>query len=241
MITGAASGIGKATALEFARQGAKVSIGDIDDNAEETVNEIKEMGEEALFVKTDVTSSKDVENLVNETVKTFGRLDHAFNNSGILNKPNKLADISEEEFDQVIAVDLKGVFLSMKYELKYMVENGGGTIVNTSSVAGLITDPEMPPYVAAKHAVVGLSKSAGFDYATDNIRVNAVAPGLTETAMTQSWKDDPEKWEEVTGNVPMKRSAKPEEIAKVVAFLSSEAASFINAQVYPVDGGQTSH
>lgn len=241
LITGGSGGIGKATALEFAKQGAKVSIGDVDDRAAETVNEIEKMGGEALYVKTDVTSAKDVENLVKKTTDTFGGLDHVFNNSGILNKPNKLADITEEEFDQVIDVDLKGVFLSMKYELKYMVENGGGTIVNTSSVAGLITDPQMAPYVAAKHGVAGLSKSAGFDYAVDNIRVNAVAPGLTETAMTQGWKDDSEKWKEVTSNVPMQRAAKPEEIAKVVVFLSSDAASFVNAQVYPVDGGQTSH
>ncbi len=208
--------------------------------AQKTVQEIEEIGGEALFTKTDVSSAEEVKNLIDTTVEKFGRLDHAFNNAGMLNDPNRLGDVPVEEFDQVMDIDLKGVFLAMKYELQHMEANGGGTIVNTASVAGLITDPEMPLYVAAKHGVVGLTKSAGFDYAKDNIRVNAVAPGLVETAMTQEWKEDPEKWEEVVGNVPLGRPAELDEIAKVVVFLSSDAASFMNAHVYPVDGGQVS-
>ncbi len=159
----------------------------------------------------------------------------------MLSKPNKFADIPEEDFDKVMAVDVKGVYLAMKYELQHMLKNGGGTIVNTASVAGLIADPNMGPYVAAKHAVAGMTKAAGFDHAKDNIRINAIAPGLTETPMTQVWKDDPEKWDVVTGQVPMGRAAEPQEIAEVVLFLSSEKSSFANAQVYPIDGGQTSH
>ncbi|WP_281277128.1 SDR family NAD(P)-dependent oxidoreductase [Oceanobacillus piezotolerans] len=139
------------------------------------------MGGEAIFVKTNVASSEDVQAFVNQTVEKYGRIDHAFNNAGVLSQQNKFADIPEEDFDKVIAVDVKGVFLCMKYELQHMLKNGGGTIVNTASIAGLIADPVMGPYVTAKHAVVGMSKSAGFDHARDGICVNTVAPGLTET------------------------------------------------------------
>ncbi|WP_055107128.1 SDR family NAD(P)-dependent oxidoreductase [Paenibacillus ihumii] len=241
LITGAATGIGRATAIAFARRGAKVAIGDVNEQANETVEMIQKEGGEAAFFKTDVTNSKDVKSLVEQTVKHFGGLHHAFNNAGILNKPAKFAEIEEDVFDQVMAVDVKGVFLAVKYELEYMVANGGGTIVNTASVAGLIADPNMAPYVAAKHAVTGLTKAAAFDYAQDGIRVNSVAPGLTETPMTQMWKDDEEKWAEVTSNVPMRRAAKPEEIAEMVIFLSSDAAGFYNGYVYAVDGGQVAH
>lgn len=241
LITGAATGIGRATAIAFARRGAKVAIGDVNEQANETVELIQKEGGEAAFFKTDVTNSKEVKSLVEQTVKHFGGLHHAFNNAGILNKPAKFAEIEEDVFDKVMAVDVKGVFLAVKYELEYMVANGGGTIVNTASVAGLIADPNMAPYVAAKHAVTGLTKAAAFDYAQDGIRVNSVAPGLTETPMTQMWKDDEEKWAEVTSNVPMRRAAKPEEIAEMVIFLSSDAASFCNGYVYAVDGGQVAH
>lgn len=169
VITGAASGIGKEIALEFAQQGAKVSIGDIDDEAEKTVQEIEDMGAEALFTKTDVSAAEDVNHLIDVTVEKFGRLDHAFNNAGMLNDVNRLDDVPVEEFNQVIDSDMKGVCLAMEYELNYMEENGGGTMVNTASVAGLIADPKMPLYVAAKHGVVGLTKSTGFDYAEKNI------------------------------------------------------------------------
>jgi NAD(P)-dependent dehydrogenase (short-subunit alcohol dehydrogenase family) len=241
LITGAATGIGRATALAFARRGAKVAIGDIDDRSADTVKLIEEEGGEAVYFKTNVAIAEEVKSLVEKTVAHFGGLHHAFNNAGVLSKPNLFGDIPEDDFDKVIAVDVKGVFLSMKYEINQMLNDGGGTIVNTASVAGLIADPNMGPYVAAKHAVVGMSKSAGFDYATKGIRVNAVAPGLTETPMTASWLEDPEKREEVLGAVPMRRTAKPEEIAEMVLFLSSDAASFATAQVYTVDGGQTSH
>ncbi|MBF9297434.1 MULTISPECIES: glucose 1-dehydrogenase [Mammaliicoccus] len=240
LITGASSGIGKATALKFAENGANIVIGDVDERSEQTVQEIKDKNSNAIFVKTDVSQPDQVKNLVDKAVETFGSLDHAFNNAGILNKPNKFADIDVETFDKVLDVDVKGVFLSMKYEIPQMLENGG-TIVNTASVAGLIADPEMGPYVAAKHAVVGMTKSAGFDYGESGVRINAIAPGLTETEMTKSWKDDPEKWQQMISGVPMAKAAQPEDIAEMVLFLSSDAAKFMTAQVYLADGGQTAH
>lgn len=220
---------------------AKVAIADIDQQAKNVVEDINDNDGEAIFIETDVTSPEQVQQAIKETIEKFGRLDHGFNNAGILNQPAKFKDIEVDEFDKVIDVDVKGVFLASKYQLEHMVEQGFGTIVNTTSVAGTIADPDMAPYVASKHAVIGLTKSAAFDHAEDGIRVNAVAPGLTETSMTQDWKNDPEKWKEVTGNVPMARAAKPEEIAEMVVFLSSDAASFSTGYVYAADGGQLAH
>lgn len=241
LITGGATGIGRATALAFARQGAKVVIGDVADAAEETVEMIKEAGGEATFVKTDVTDAADVEKLVKTTVDTYGSLDVAFNNAGILPPTAPLAEQTEEDWDKTIAVDLKGVFLALKYEIAHMVDNGGGSIINTASVAGLVADPDMAPYVAAKHGVVGLTRAAAFDYAKKGIRVNALAPGLVATAMTEAWMNDPEMKELVVGNSPMGRPAQPEEIAGTVLFLASDISSYSNGGVFTADAGQSAH
>jgi NAD(P)-dependent dehydrogenase (short-subunit alcohol dehydrogenase family) len=241
LVTGGATGIGRATSLAFARQGATVVIGDVDDRASETVSLIEEAGGTGLFVRTDVTVAADVERLVRTAVDTYGGLHVAFNNAGILPPTGPLLEQSEADWDKTIAVDLKGVFLALKYEIAHMVGAGGGAIVNTASVAGLIADPGMAPYVAAKHGVVGLTKAAALDYATAGVRVNALAPGLVATGMTKGWLDDPEMRTVVVAGSQLGRPAEPEEIAGMVLFLTSDLASFATGGVYVVDGGQTAH
>lgn len=241
LITGGATGIGRATAVAFGQQGAKVVIGDVADAAGKTVNLIKEAGGEATFVKTDVTNAESVQNLVKTTVETYGSLDVAFNNAGVLPPTASLAEQTEQDWDTTIAVDLKGVFLALKYEIAYMVENGGGSIINTASVAGVVADPDMAPYVAAKHGVVGLSKAAALEYAHKGIRVNALAPGLVATAMTKVWMDDPAIAKALFANNPMGRPAEPEEIAGTVLFLASDLASYSTGGVFMADGAQSAH
>lgn len=239
VITGAATGIGRATARLFAQNGANVVIGDVDDRANETVDLITRAGGTAEYIKTDVTSATDVRNLMQTAVKAHGRIDVAFNNAGILPPVSRFVDQTEEDFDKTLAVDLKGVFLSLKYEIEAMLKTGGGAIINTASVAGVIADPDMAPYVAAKHGVVGLTRSAAYDHGKDGIRVNALTPGLVETGMTEVWKKDPEKWAAVTSNNFLGRAASPEEIAGMVLYLASDLAGFSTGGVYTVDGGQT--
>lgn len=241
LITGGSTGIGRATAFLFARRGAKIVIGDINPEGWETVEIIKRAGGSALFIETDVRDSKQVQHLVAAAAGIFGGLHFAFNNAGVLPRGALLADVEEPAFDQVLAVDLKGVFLSMKYEIQYMLGAGGGVIVNNASIAGMIAEPGISPYIAAKHAVIGLTKAAAIEYASRGIRINAIAPGLVETGMTRHWFADDTLRAHVLGNTPIGRAAQPEEMAGMVLFLCSELATFTAGHAFVVDGGYTAH
>lgn len=240
LVTGAASGLGRATALTFAREGAKVIVVDIDTAAgNETVQLIKKSNGEAAFVKTDVTKESEVENLVKKTIETFGRLDYAHNNVGIAINPTPFHETTEQQWDMVVDANLKGIFLCMKHEIKYMIGHGGGAIVNTSSIAGLIAAPGMPGYVASKHGLIGLTKAGAVEYARQGIRVNSVCPaGMRGTRLFKQVEAmDPEAPKKIAAAVPLGRDADPQEVAEVVVFLCSDAASYVTGHAMAVDGG----
>ena len=239
LVTGGSSGIGKATSLLFARCGAKVVIGDVNPAGVEIAEMIKQERGEAIFIETDVSVAEQMKNLVTATVKTFGGLHCAFNNAGVLPPMAPLADTEESTFDHTFAVDVKGVFLAMKYEIQQMLQTGGGAIVNNASIAGLIAERGISAYVAAKHAVIGLTKAAAVEYADQGIRINALAPGLVETPMTKHWFDDPAMRSFFLANSPIGRFAQPEEVAAMVLFLCSDLASFAVGHTFAVDGGYT--
>ena len=238
LITGGASGIGRATANVFAREGAKVTIADMDTTqGEETAHQISTSGGEAIFVKTDVSKASDIESLVQKTVDTFGRLDCAFNNAGIFGRSALLADFTEDDWDQLIDINLKGVWLCMKYEIPHMLERGGA-IVNASSVSGLVGSKSSPLYAASKHGVTGLTRTAALQYADKNIRVNCTCPGAIHTPMLEHiFSHNPANREKYTAAAPIGRLAKPEEVAEAVAWLCSDASGYITGVALPVDGG----
>ena len=239
LITGAGSGIGRASALAFAREGAKVAVADIVvEGGEETVRMVKEAGGEAFFIKVDVSNAADVEAMVNAVVDTYGRIDCAYNNAGIEGRLASTDEYPEDVFDKVIDINLTGVWLCMKYELPHMLKQGGGAIVNTASGAGLIGVSGMSAYVASKHGVVGLTKTAALEYAKSGIRVNAVCPGLIQTPMVERiTAEQPQLGEALVAAEPVGRTGKPEEIAESVVWLSSDAASFVTGHAMSVDGG----
>jgi NAD(P)-dependent dehydrogenase (short-subunit alcohol dehydrogenase family) len=241
LITGGGGGIGRATALIFAREGARLAIADAaGDAAEETVALVNKAGGQAIVLSGDVTDPPSVLRMVDAVVSAYGRIDCAFNNAGIAGyqvdaSGKKTHEWADESFDRMIGVNLKGVWLCMKHEIVRMLAQGGGRIVNTGSIAGLIGLPTSSAYVAAKHGVLGLTKTAAIEYAENNIRVNAVCPGYIETKMTEDTMR--RRGEQLLQMVPVHRMGKPEEIGEMVAFLCSDRASFITGTCYNVDGG----
>lgn len=239
LVTGGSAGIGRATALAFARSGCDVVVADIDrERGEWVAKEAEALGVDASFVETDVSDRAAVERMVAETVDRFGGLDYACNNAGIEGTPMPTADCTDENWDRTIAINLTGVFLCMRAEIPRMLERGGGAIVNVSSVAGLVGFENIPAYTASKHGVVGLTKTAALDYATQGIRVNAICPGVIDTEMVQRFtRGDPEASAQLTSSEPVGRMGTPEEIADSVVWLCSDGASFVTGQAIAVDGG----
>jgi NAD(P)-dependent dehydrogenase (short-subunit alcohol dehydrogenase family) len=241
LITGGATGIGRATALAFAREGASVMIGDVDTRAAETVALIETAGGKAAFKTADVSDANAMTELVRDCVARFGGMQMAFNNAGVLPPPLPFHEVPVSDLDHILNVDLKGVYFAMQAEVRHFLSVGGGAIVNTASVAGIVADPSMSAYVAAKHAVVGLTKAVAIEYAQQGIRVNAIGPGFVATPMTQAWLESEEFKTAFFAQNISGRAAQPEEIAGTVLHLCSDAASFINGALFVIDGGQTAH
>jgi NAD(P)-dependent dehydrogenase (short-subunit alcohol dehydrogenase family) len=239
LVTGGGSGIGQAAALMFGQRGARVVIGDIAAKAgEETAALIESAGGEATFVHTDVTSASDVEAMVDHAVDAYGGLDFAFNNAGMTGPYALTADYTEDDWDKVTGLNLKSVFLSLKYEIPAMLARGGGAIVNTSSGAGLVGFPGLPAYVATKHGVIGLTKAAALEYIKLGIRINAICPGSTLTPMLETFMGGDPRMEKMMANsAPIGRLARPEEMAAAVVWMCSDEASFLVGAAVPVDGG----
>lgn len=242
IVTGGGSGIGRATALAFAREGARVVVaGRRSNEGEETVRQIVEKGGEAVFIQTDVSKEKDVESLVKRTIKIFGRLDYAFNNAGVEQIPGAITEQNEEIYDQIMDINVKGVWLSMKYQIPEILKQGGA-IVNNSSVAGLIGFGGAALYAASKHAVVGMSKSVALEYAAQGLRVNVVNPAAIETDMFNRFVGDDENLRsQMQSFHPIGRVGKSEEIADAVIWLCSDKSSFVTGIALAVDGGFTAH
>lgn len=243
LVTGAGSGIGRASALAFARAGATVMVSDIlPDTGQAVVEEIRALGGKAAFQRCDVSDRRMIADLVTACVATFGGVDCAFNNAGIGGPIMKLADYPEEAWDQIMATNLTSIFLCMKYEIAQMLKQGGGSIVNCSSVTGLVGTRGMPAYSASKHGIMGLTKTAALDYAQQNIRINAVCPGTIHTPAVDAFLERepdiaPQFIAEMIAGEPIGRLGTPEEIADAVVWLSSPGASFMVGQGLTVDGG----
>jgi NAD(P)-dependent dehydrogenase (short-subunit alcohol dehydrogenase family) len=241
LVTGAASGLGLATANAFAESGASVVLADVNEQqVQQVANKLADKGHSVLAVRCDVSNDVDVETMVKKTVTAYGRLDAAYNNAGIQNVLADTADSPRDDYDRVMAVNLRGVWSCMKFELQVMREQGSGAIVNCSSLGGLVGGPQRGTYHAAKHGVLGFTKSTALEYAAKGIRVNAICPGMIRTPMSDQMEANGQGEllkQMLEQNVPMKREGRPEEIATTVLFLCSSAASYITGQSISVDGG----
>jgi NAD(P)-dependent dehydrogenase (short-subunit alcohol dehydrogenase family) len=236
VVTGGSSGIGRATAFAFAQQGARVVIANRRENmGQKTVAQIKDAGGEAVFQKTDVTQVEDIQALIRRAIDTYGKLDIAFNNAGISVPPQMIAEQDEADFELAFDVNVKGVYLGMKYQIKEMLAQGSGVIVNNISTNGFTNSiPGLATYITTKHAPVGLTKAVAMECANSGIRVNGIAPGLTKTEMTAG---SHELVEQLSAIPPMKRMGNPDEVANAVVWLCSDAASFVTGHTLVIDGG----
>jgi len=240
LVTGGSTGIGRASALAFAREGAQVIIADINvDEGHNTVESIKSSGGDASFLEADISNTLAAEALIDKIAADYGRLDCALNNAGVVGEQGFTADCSEENWDRVIGVNLKGTWLCMKYEIRQMLKQGSGSIVNVSSVTGKVGYPTLPAYVTSKHGIVGMTKVSALEYAKSGIRINAVCPGYVRTPMLEGvfdgWSSEIEDM--ISEHEPVGRIGKPEEIAEAILWLCSDAASFVTGHAMAVDGG----
>lgn len=238
-ITGAATGIGRATAVAFAKAGAAVAV--VDTNTEaalETAKMVNEAGVKSRFFKCDVSQSDEVKKVIEDAIKEFGRIDFAFNNAGIEGEQGMTPDCTEENWQKVIDVNLKGVWLCMKYQIPQMLKQGGGSIINCSSIAGVVGFPGVPAYVASKHGVIGLTKTAALEYAKSNIRVNAICPGIIQTPMIDRFAHGEAQVKKVLADgEPLGRMGQPEEVASAALWLATSESSFVTGHSLVVDGG----
>jgi NAD(P)-dependent dehydrogenase (short-subunit alcohol dehydrogenase family) len=239
IVTGGNFGIGRAAAIAFAKRGANVVIADWMEN-QETLDTVKSLGADCIFIKCDVSSETDVEGVIEKTISRYGRLDYAFNNAGIEGLSAPTHECTNENWDKTIGINLKGVWLCMKYEISQMLKQGKGAIVNNASIAGLVGFRNIPAYVASKHGVIGLTKNAALEYAKLGIRVNVVCPGVIKTPMIDRFTGKSKEVEKQFENMePVGRLGQPEEVAETVVWLCSDASSFITGDAIPVDGGWT--